>query len=396
MDIPPGFTKPLSKIVPKRLSTDDTYMQDDDRKSGSVNELCGRRCSLRERVRPNPFIPVDFRLRPRPPGRPPAPKQRSDVTASQPLRRGPGRPRKQKSDESPASQPLQCRPGRPRKRRSDGPAASPPALPSGSTREAPVQVSATANATEPVASPPRPPLGSSSYRPLEDPFSSEEEQRETKLKVSPLLRLKKPPKANDAPEILDEELKKVIRKVEYLLVQKLLASGNDGIDCMVHQANATFTYLKGFGVDYSSFYRDVTEYIEHRYNLLDAERQETSLSFSVWGGNYLNAMRSANDADDVIIRTRGEHEKVKEKIGSLKRQIEVLKQELVHFEHEDERLKRDMIKYKEEHEVAEAKRQELGIQLEAAQAKLREIKQRKNAALVGIESTTQRLESTYR
>lgn len=196
--------------------------------------------------------------------------------------------------------------------------------------------------------------------------------------------------------MLDEELKKVILKVQYILVQKLLTSGNDDVDCMVHQANTTFSYLKGFGVDYGSFYKDVTEYIEHRYNLRDAEREETSLSFSVWGGNYLNAMRTANDVDEVIVHTHGEHEKVKEKIGSLKRHIEVLKQELERMEHEDERLKRDMIKYKVAQEVAEAKRQELGTQLEVAQAKLREIKQRKNAALAGIESTTQRLESTYR
>ncbi|XP_055821523.1 uncharacterized protein LOC129890043 isoform X3 [Solanum dulcamara] len=389
MEIPPGFTKPLCK----RICINDTYMQDDKSKTGSVNELSGKMCSLRERVPPNPFIPVHFRLRPRvPPGSPP--KQRSDVTASQPSRRGPGRPQKQKSDEISASQPSRRRPGRPRKKISN--AVSPPAPPSGLTEEVPVQISATAGAPELVAPPPGPSLGSSSHSPLEVPYNSEEEQSETKLNLNPLLRLKKPPRTNCTPEMLDEELKKVILKVEYLLVQKLLTSENDDVDCMVHQANTTFTYLKGFGVDYGSFYRDVTEYIEHRYNLHDAERQETSLSFSVWGGNYLNAMRNVNDVDEVIVRTHGEHEKVKEKMGSLKRQIEVLNQELAHFEHEDERLRRDMIKYKEAREVAEAKRKEINTQLEAAQAKLREIKQRKNAALVGIESTTRRLESTYR
>lgn len=224
----------------------------------------------------------------------------------------------------------------------------------------------------------------------------EDEQIETKLKINPLLRLKKPPSTNQTPEMLDEELKKVILKVEYILVQKLLTSGSNDVDCMVHQANTTFTYLKGFGVDYGSFYKDVREYIEHRYNLHDAEREENSLSFSVWGGNYLNAMRDVNDVDEVIARTRGEQEKVKEKIGSLKSHIEVLKQELERVEREDERLKHDMIKYKVAQKDAEAKRREVGIQLEAAQVKIREIKQRKNAALAGIESTTQRLESTYR
>ncbi|KAL3331332.1 hypothetical protein AABB24_034918 [Solanum stoloniferum] len=390
IEIPPGFTKTLCK----RISIDDSYMQDDKRKVGSVNELSGKRCSLRERVAPNLYIPVQFQPRPRTPGRPR--KQRSDVTASQPSRRRPGRPPKQNA-EMPASQPSRRRSGRPRRKISDeAPAVSPPTSPSGSSREVPLQVSATANAPEPVTPPPGLPLGSTSHSPLEVPFNSEDEQIETKLKINPLLRLKKPPRTNCTPEMLDEELKKVILKVQYILVQKLLTSGNNDVDCMIHQANTTFTYLKGFGVDYGSFYKDVTEYIEHRYNLRDAEREETLLSFSVWGGNYLNAMRTANDVDEVIVRTHGEHEKVKEKIGSLKRHIEVLKQELEHMEHEDERLKRDMIKYKVAQEVAEAKRQELGTQLEAAQAKLREIKQRKNAALAGIESTTQRLESTYR
>ncbi|CAN4127374.1 unnamed protein product [Withania somnifera] len=373
MEVPPGFTKPA-----------DTCMQ--ERKAGEMNSPAvgsSKRCSLREK---NLFVSTHFLPCPRG-----LPKHRSHVTALQPLRRGPGRPRKQKSDENPASEPLRRRPGRPRKQRSDGteaPAASPAAPPSGSNGDVPLRVSATTNASEPVAQSPRPvpPLGSSSDRPLE--------VEEAKSKLNPLLRLKKPPKKNHTPQMLDEELKKVILKVECLLVRKLLTSGND-IDCMVHQANTTFTYLKGFGVDYGSFYRDIREYIEHRYNLHDAEREETSLSFSVWGGNYLNAMRSANDAEEVMVRTQEEHEKVKEKMRTIKRQIENLKQELAHIEHEDERLKCDIIKYIEAHEVAEAKKQELGTHLEEAQAKLREIKQRKNAALVGIESTTQRLECTY-
>ncbi|XP_025888226.1 uncharacterized protein [Solanum lycopersicum] len=387
IEIPPGFTKTLCK----RISIDhDSYMQDDKRKIGSVNELSGRRCSLRERFAPNLYIPVQFQPRPRTPGRPR--KQRSD--ASQSSRRRPGRrSSKQNSDEMPASQPSLRRSRHPRRKLSDAPAVSFPTPPSGSTREDPVQVSVTANAPEPVTPPPGPPLGSTSHSPLEVP---EDEQIETKLKINPLLRLKKPPSTNQTPEMLDEELKKVILKVEYILVQKLLTSGSNDVDCMVHQANTTFTYLKGFGVDYGSFYKDVREYIEHRYNLHDAEREENSLSFSVWGGNYLNAMRDVNDVDEVIARTRGEQEKVKEKIGSLKSHIEVLKQELERVEREDERLKHDMIKYKVAQKDAEAKRREVGIQLEAAQVKIREIKQRKNAALAGIESTTQRLESTYR
>ncbi|XP_016566859.1 uncharacterized protein LOC107864977 isoform X6 [Capsicum annuum] len=366
LEVPPGFTKPLNKIVHKGIinAIDDTCMQDHESKD--VDKLiCGKRRSLRERTPSNLFVSTHFL--PSPPGS--------------------GRPSKHRSDESSASESLRRRPGRPRKLISDeAPAVSPPAPPSGSTGDVSVQVSATRNSLEPVVSPPKTPLGSTSDRPLKV-----EEERES----NPLLRLKKPPKTKHTPQMLDEELKKVIHKVEYLLVQKLLSSGND-VDSMVHHANTTFTYLKGFGVEYESFYRDVTEYIKHCYNLHDAEKEETVLSFSVWGGNYLNAMRNANDAEEVMVRAQGEHEKVKEKIGTLKRQLEDLKQELAHIEHEDERLKRDIIKYREAHDVAEAKRLELGTQLEAAQAKLREIKQRKNAALVGIECTTQRLESTYR
>ncbi|KAF3680959.1 putative ripening-related protein 2-like [Capsicum annuum] len=424
--VPPGFTTTL-------------IMQHHQQK-----EACGesaftgsvKRCSLRPRVPPKLFVPTHSRPVQRLKRRPP--KQRSHLTASQPLRRGRGRPpKRQRSDgepltfpspycmvqESPASRPSRRHRGRPRKQRSDeAPSVSPPATPLGSTGNVPVQFSAITNALEPVAAPPgpplvtedpsvsapasplgsigdvpikvsvttnasKPPLGSSSYRPLDVPSSGEEEERETKLKLTPLLKLKKPPKPNNTPEMLDEELKKVIHKVEYLLVQKLLTPGND-VDCMVHQANATFIYLKGFGVDYGSFYRDVKEYIEHRYNLHDAEREEALLSLSVYGRNYLIAIHNANAAEEVVVRTQGEHEKVNEKMGTLERQIEDLKQE-------DERLKRDIIKYKEAHEAAEAKRQELGAQLEAAHAKLREIKQRKNAALEGIECATLRLESTY-
>ncbi|PHU28211.1 hypothetical protein BC332_00304 [Capsicum chinense] len=354
--VPPGFT---TTLVPTRL-----IMQHHQQK-----EACGesaftgsvKRCSLRPRVPPKLFVPTHSRPVQRLKRRPP--KQRSHL---------------QFSAITNALEPVAAPPGPPLV--TEDPSVSAPASPLGSIGDVPIKVSVTTNAS-------KPPLGSSSYRPLDVPSSGEEEERETKLKLTPLLKLKKPPKPNNTPEMLDEELKKVIHKVEYLLVQKLLTPGND-VDCMVHQANATFIYLKGFGVDYGSFYRDVKEYIEHRYNLHDAEREEALLSLSVYGRNYLIAIHNANAAEEVVVRTQGEHEKVNEKMGTLERQIEDLKQE-------DERLKRDIIKYKEAHEAAEAKRQELGAQLEAAHAKLREIKQRKNAALEGIVCATLRLESTY-
>ncbi|MCE3051773.1 hypothetical protein HAX54_050767 [Datura stramonium] len=107
------------------------------------------------------------------------------------------------------------------------------------------------------------------------------------------------------PQILNEESEKVIVKVESLLVKKLLTSGNDA-DFMVHRANITFRYLKGLGVDYGSFYRDIREHIKHCCDLQDAEREETMLSLSALQKNYENAIFSADDVGKDLGRTQGE------------------------------------------------------------------------------------------
>ena len=77
IQIPPGFTKPLSKIVPKRINIDDTYKQDHESNVGSVNQLSGKQCSLRENNSPKSLYSGRF---PPPstsaPGRPPM--KRSD------------------------------------------------------------------------------------------------------------------------------------------------------------------------------------------------------------------------------------------------------------------------------------------------------------------------------
>ncbi|KAK4365383.1 hypothetical protein RND71_016741 [Anisodus tanguticus] len=99
-------------------------------------------------------------------------------------------------------------------------------------------------------------------------------------------------------------------------------------------------------------------------------------SLSALQEKYGNAVITANDVEEDFGRTLGEEEKAKEKEGTLKRQIEDLKQELAHIEHKKSE-------------------QELGTQLEAPQAKMSEIQQRKDAALIGIESSTRRLKSTY-
>ncbi|KAK6783318.1 hypothetical protein RDI58_021115 [Solanum bulbocastanum] len=198
LDIKPGITIPLAKIVPKRFSS-------------------------RKRAPSNFYVPTHFRPSPRLHG--------------QGFRRGRGRPPKQSSN-APAVSP-------------------PPASPSGSTRDSPLQTSVTTSTPEAVAPIPLgstsdwctpkavapSPLESTRYRPLEV-LSGEEE---TKSNINPSRILKHPPKTNyTLQHILDENSKKVIVKVESLLVQNLLTSGND-VDYMIHQANSTFKYLKGLG-----------------------------------------------------------------------------------------------------------------------------------------------------
>ncbi|XP_060207017.1 uncharacterized protein LOC132634892 [Lycium barbarum] len=420
---PPGF-EPLDQILPTEDNSDD---HDKGERTTTPPDPVIKRCSSRKRTRPNFFVPNHSRPSPRP--------------HDQGLQRGRGRPRKQRSHdempstattENPGSQSsLRRGPGRPPKQRSnvtEAPAVSPPpASPLGSTGDRPLAlattntpeavaptqlgstrdsslVSATANNLEAAASTPLgsigdtplilatgntpeavapTSLGSTSDRPLEVPSDEEE----TKLNVKSSRVLMHPPNANYRPQIPDEESKKVILGVGSLLVKKLLTSENDVGD-MVHQANATFTCLKALDVDYASFYREVTEYISHRCNLLDAQREETMLSLPALQENYENAKSTALDVEEDFGRTQGEWAKAKEKEETLKRRIEHLKQELAQIEHKKQSLK-------EAHEVAKVKEQELGTQLKAAQARRTEIQQRKYAALVGIESTTQRLKSTY-
>ncbi|KAF3665616.1 putative formin-like protein 14-like isoform X1 [Capsicum annuum] len=296
----------------------------------------------------------------------------------------------------------------------EAPAVSPPpALPLGWTGDGRLQASATtplestSDKHTPEAVAPSPlgsisdrrtpeevaptPFGSTSDRPME--VLSDEE--ETKLNVKPSRILMRPPETNYKPqEILDEESKKLVIKVQSLLVRKLLTYGND-VKYMVCQANTTLRYLKGLDVDYGSFYQDVKDHIKHRCDLQDAEREETTLSLSALQKNYEHAIHSAGDVGEDITHTQEELEKAKEKKETLKRKIEDLRKEVAHIEHEEERRKREETKYKEAHEVAKAKIQELGIQLETAQAKLKEIEQRKNTALRGIESSTQHLQSKF-
>ncbi|MCD9643473.1 hypothetical protein HAX54_030982 [Datura stramonium] len=325
---PPGFPRPLAEISPSGR-----IIMHDHKRKASERTFLGQRRSSRQKNSPDLFVPAHPQLSPRPRG--------------QGLRRRPGRPRKNRSDESSASQPLRCGPGHPRKKRS--------------------------NVTEVLE------------------ISSDEEETKSNAKLS---RLMHPPKTNPSPQILDEEMVKVMVNVESLLVKKLLASAND-VDSMVHQANTTFGYLKGFGVDYGSFYRDITEYITHCCNLQDAKREETMLSFTALQKDYVNASVATYAVSQDFGGTQRKLEFAKEKKETLKRQIEDLKTEIAKIEHEEERLKYGEIKYKEAYEAAKAKMKELDTQLEAAQAERGKITHRKNVALQGIESTTQRLLSRF-
>ncbi|MCE3051410.1 hypothetical protein HAX54_049750, partial [Datura stramonium] len=67
--------------------------------------------------------------------------------------------------------------------------------------------------------------------------------------------------------------------------------------------------------------------------------------------NYENAIHREKEVKEVILRTRGDLKKAKEKKEILKRQIEDLKIEITHIKHEEERLKHDEIKYKESYEI---------------------------------------------
>ncbi|KAF3661850.1 hypothetical protein FXO38_03891 [Capsicum annuum] len=121
MDLQSGFTKSLDKTVAEGISIVDTFRQDHDQREAGETTIRGagdavlpvKRCSLRQRVPLNPFVPNYYR----PDGR------------GQGSRRGPGRPPKQRADAtgSLALRPLQGRPGRPRKQRSDGETTPSPA-----------------------------------------------------------------------------------------------------------------------------------------------------------------------------------------------------------------------------------------------------------------------------
>ncbi|KAH0648818.1 WAS/WASL-interacting protein family member 1-like isoform X1 [Solanum tuberosum] len=151
-DIPPSpvIPSPLAPISPTNSICDPTIMDDHQRRVGDRTSL-GRRHNSRKRDSPDFFVPTPF-----------GPSLRLH---GQGLRRGPGRPPKQRLDESSASQPLRRGPGRPQRKRSVAATNAPevvlppPVPPIGSNQNIPEQVSMSTN-SELVPPPLVPPTGS--------------------------------------------------------------------------------------------------------------------------------------------------------------------------------------------------------------------------------------------
>ncbi|XP_019264666.1 PREDICTED: uncharacterized protein LOC109242264 [Nicotiana attenuata] len=246
------------------------------------------------------------------------------------------------------------------------------------------------------------PLGSTNDRPLLIPCDEEEEQRETKLKLNPLSRLKQPRKAhtgvNEYSPQMDEISKKMVIDVKSMLVSKLIY-GTSNVNDMVTFANGAFSTLNWLGADYSCFYKAVEDLISHKYDLQVAERKGAMLTFSELEKKYEEVVISADDLEETIICTQAKLKTAKEKKEHVKRQIEKgeevihrLKEVVAHIEHDDEHLKHDEQKYKAAHKTAQVEVEKLGAQMEAARVMQKEIDECKNAALEGILSATRRLQ----
>ncbi|MCE3051772.1 hypothetical protein HAX54_050766 [Datura stramonium] len=279
----------------------------------------------------------------------------------------------------------------------------PPVPPTGPNGNIPEQVSMSTNATELVPPPAVPPLGSTSDRPVLIPCDEEEEQRETKLNLNPLSRLKVAKKTHTSTKgyssKVHEKSKNVITdEVKSLLVSQLTSGTSTSVDDMVTFANRAFTTLNWFGADYGSFYKDVKDLIAYKYDLLTAERKLDMLSVSELEKKYLDVVIRANDIEEEIEHIQLNQKMDKEKKEPLKRQIEDarelirrLEREVADIEQDEKCLKDDEQKYKAAHKIAQAEVEILGTQMEAARVMQREIEWHKNEALQGIESTTRLL-----
>src|SRR5687767_14634688 len=109
-----------------------------------------------------------------------------------------------------------------------------------------------------VPPPPVPPLGSISDMPFLIPCDEEDYQRETKLKLNPLSRLKTPKQAHSSQSQMPEKSKKVITdEVKSVLVSHFTSGTTTNVNNMVNFANFAFSTLDWIGDDYGSFYEDV-------------------------------------------------------------------------------------------------------------------------------------------
>ncbi|PHT25955.1 hypothetical protein CQW23_34426 [Capsicum baccatum] len=159
----------------------------------------------------------------------------------------------------------------------------------------PVRVSMSKNVPKLVPPSPVPPFGSISARPWLIPGYKEDEQRETKLKLTPLSRLIAERKTHTctsgSSSQMDEKSKKdVTDEVNSKLVSQLTSGTTTSLYDMVNFANSAFTVLNLFGADYGSFYNDVKDLINHKYDLLTADRKLDMLSVSELEEKYLDAV----------------------------------------------------------------------------------------------------------
>ncbi|KAJ8555774.1 hypothetical protein K7X08_013270 [Anisodus acutangulus] len=181
--------------------------------------------------------------------------------------------------------------------------------------------------------------------------------------------------------IIDEEQRQKDKS------ESVLTSGSmKNVEAMVKCANNTFFTLDFLEADYTSFYKDIRDFIAYHYNyLLIAKRQREMQFFPAeLKTRYEDAKICLNDFKDEIVQTQGHILMVVKKKETFERQIVdamelsgKLKECVVVLEQEEEALKREKQKSVIAHEIAHHEVQKLCTQVEAANNVLLKIDQRK-------------------
>ncbi|XP_075102536.1 uncharacterized protein LOC142177497 [Nicotiana tabacum] len=205
---------------------------------------------------------------------------------------------------------------------------------------------------------------------------------------------------NECSSNIHEESKTIISHIKSVLVFQLTSGSIKNVEDTAKCANNAFFSLDILDADYTSFYKDVNDFIAYHFDLLTTKRQREMQSFPELKTGYEDAISRAKGHKDEIFGTQDDMVMVMKKkktferqkleamelIGRLKQWVDVLKQN-------EEALKHKKQKCVADHVIASLKVQNLHTQVEAAKDVLREIDQRENAARNGIESATCRLKS---